>query len=35
MDKKHYNIDFIVTKGLGHRGIYRDNKIFKAIVEFL
>jgi len=35
MDKKHYNIEFIITKGLGHRAIYRDNKVFKAIVEFL
>ena len=35
MDEKHYNIEFIVTKGLGHRRIYRDNKVFKAIVEFL
>ncbi len=35
MDKKHYNIEFIITKGLGHRKIYRDNKIFKAIIEFL
>ena len=35
MDKKHYNIEFIITKGLGHRRIYRDNKIFKAIIEFL
>lgn len=35
MDEKHDNIEFIVTKGLGHRRIYRDNKVFKAIVEFL
>ena len=35
MDNKHYNIEFIVTKGLGHRRIYRDNKVFKAIIEFL
>jgi hypothetical protein len=35
MDKKHYNIEFIVTKGLGHRRIYRDNKVSKAIIEFL
>lgn len=24
MDEKHHNIEFIVTKGLGHRGIYRE-----------
>ena len=35
MDEKHYNIEFIVTKGLGHRRIYRENKIFKAIIDFL
>jgi pimeloyl-ACP methyl ester carboxylesterase len=35
MDRKNYNIEFIVTKGLGHRRIYRDNKVAKAIVEFL
>ena len=35
MDKQHYNIEFIITKGLGHRRIYRDNKVFKTIVEFL
>lgn len=35
MDEKHYNIEFIVTRGLGHRRIYRDNKIRKAIIEFL
>ena len=35
MDKQHYNIEFILTKGLGHRRIYRDNKVFKAIVDFL
>jgi hypothetical protein len=35
MDEKHYNIEFIITKGLGHRNIYRDNKVSKAIIEFL
>ena len=35
MDKQHHNIEFIVTKGLGHRRIYRDNNVFKAIIEFL
>lgn len=35
MDQQHYNIEFIVTKGLGHRRIYRDNKVAKAIIEFL
>ena len=35
MDEKHCNIEFIVTRGLGHRRIYRENKISKAIIEFL
>ena len=35
MDEKHYNIEFIVTKGLGHRRIYRENKVSRAIIEFL
>lgn len=29
------NIEFVITKGLGHRRIYRDNKVSKAIIEFL
>jgi pimeloyl-ACP methyl ester carboxylesterase len=35
MDEQHYNIEFIITKGLGHRRIYRENKVSKAIIEFL
>ena len=29
------NIEFVITKGLGHRRIYRDTNVSKAIVEFL
>lgn len=29
------NIEFVFTKGLGHRRIYRDNKVVKQIVDFL
>jgi pimeloyl-ACP methyl ester carboxylesterase len=29
------NIEFVFTKGLGHRHIYRDNKVSKAIIDFL
>lgn len=29
------NIEFVITKGLGHRRIYRDNKVSKAIIDFL
>jgi esterase/lipase len=32
----HYpNIHFMVTEGLGHRRIYRDNKVSKAVIDFL
>jgi pimeloyl-ACP methyl ester carboxylesterase len=32
---KHPNVHFRITKGLGHRKIYRDNKVVKEIIEFL
>jgi esterase/lipase len=35
MDEQHYNIEFIITRGLGHQKIYREDKVSKAIVEFL
>jgi pimeloyl-ACP methyl ester carboxylesterase len=31
----HTNFQFMLTKGLGHRKIYRDNKVKKAVFEFL
>jgi len=34
-DDGHNNIQFRISKGLGHRRIYRDNKIFKETIEFL
>lgn len=34
-EDNHPNIRFVITKGLGHRRIYRDNKVTKEIVEFL
>jgi hypothetical protein len=33
--KNYPNIKFVITKGLGHRRIYRDNKVSKSIIEFL
>jgi pimeloyl-ACP methyl ester carboxylesterase len=33
--ENHSHIRFVITKGLGHRRIYRDNQVSKAIVEFL
>lgn len=29
------NIEFVITKGLGHRRIYRDNKVTQSVVDFL
>lgn len=34
-EENHLNIQFIITKGLGHRRIYRDAKVGKAIVSFV
>jgi pimeloyl-ACP methyl ester carboxylesterase len=31
----HDNVEFMITKGLGHRRIYRENKVTKAIIDFL
>lgn len=33
--ENHGNIEFVITKGLGHRRIYRHNKVAKAVVDFL
>lgn len=29
------HVEYVITKGLGHRKIYRDNKVTKSIVDFL
>jgi pimeloyl-ACP methyl ester carboxylesterase len=34
-EKNYPHIRFMITKGLGHRRIYRDNKVSKEIIEFL
>lgn len=34
-EQNYPNIEFVFTKGLGHRRIYRDNKVTKAIIEFM
>lgn len=34
-EAQYPNIQFLITEGLGHRRIYRDNKVSKAIIEFL
>lgn len=28
------NVEFVITKGLGHRRIYRENKVSRRIIEF-
>ncbi len=35
IEKNYSNFRFVITEGLGHRRIYRDNKVSKAIIEFL
>jgi len=35
MDKNYPNFHFVISEGLGHRRIYRDNQSFKKIMEFL
>lgn len=34
MKKRHSNFQFRISKGLGHRRIYRDNQSYKAIIDF-
>jgi pimeloyl-ACP methyl ester carboxylesterase len=35
INARYPNFTFLITEGLGHRRIYRDNKISKAIIDFL
>ena len=35
MNRNYPNFTFIITEGLGHRRIYRDDTIFNAILNFL
>ncbi len=35
MEQNYPHVDFVITKGLGHRRIYRDQKISRSIIEFL
>ena len=30
----HPNVEFMITKGFGHRRIYRENKVVKRVLEF-
>ena len=31
----HTNVEFMITKGFGHRRIYRENQVVKKILDFL
>ena len=33
--ESHPNIRFVITKGLGHRRIYRDSQVVKTIADFI
>ncbi|MBD0351768.1 MAG: alpha/beta hydrolase [Flavisolibacter sp.] len=34
IDKAYPNFTFHITEGLGHRRIYRDNKVMKVVIDF-
>ena len=34
-EENYSNIEFVFTKGLGHRRIYKDNKVVKSVIGFL
>lgn len=34
-DDGHPHLSFVITQGLGHRAIYRDNKVVKQVIDFL
>ena len=35
MEQNYPHIDFVITKGLGHRKIYRDQKVSRSVIDFL
>ena len=35
MDAHYSNVSFFITQGLGHRKIYRDDRVVRAVAEFL
>lgn len=34
-EKNYPNVKFVITKGLGHNQIYRDEKVMRSILDFL
>jgi hypothetical protein len=35
IDDNHSNIEFMITRGLGHRRIYRDKNVKEKVISFL
>jgi len=35
IEKNYPNVSFLITEGLGHKDIYRDNRVIQAVVDFL
>ncbi|MFT3934189.1 MAG: alpha/beta hydrolase [Chitinophagaceae bacterium] len=35
MQEPNPHLSFMITRGLGHKKIYRDNKVIRAVVDFL
>lgn len=35
IDSSPANIEFMITEGLGHRKIYKDNKVQRKVIDFL
>ncbi len=35
MEKNYPNVSFFITEGLGHKKIYRDNRVVQEVVNFL
>jgi pimeloyl-ACP methyl ester carboxylesterase len=35
LDEQPENIEFMITRGLGHRKVYKDNNVVKKIISFL
>ncbi len=35
IEKNYPNVSFLITEGLGHKKIYRNNKVIKTVVDFL
>lgn len=33
-DDGHAHVEFVISKGLGHRRLYRENKVVKQVLEF-